>query len=83
MRRLSLINLGSRLYISEGMRGIAFVAEFSIGWTFQILAGLMLMATVIVGVINLPLPDVQPEVRNMSKIEVITQNFAFVFIFQP
>ena len=25
----------------------------------------------------------QPEVRNMSKIEVITQNFAFVFIFQP
>ena len=58
MRRLSLINLGSRLYISGGMRGIAFVAEFSIGWTFQILAGLMLMATVLVSVIHLPLPAV-------------------------
>ncbi len=55
---LSLINLGSRLYISGGMWGIAFVAEFSIGWAFQFLAGLMLIATVLVSVIPLPEPAV-------------------------
>ena len=55
---LSLINLGSRLYISVGMWGIAFVAEFSIGWAFQILAGLMLIATALVSVIPLPEPAV-------------------------
>ena len=55
---LSLINLGSRLYISGGMWGIALVAEFSIGWAFQILAGLMLIATALVSVIHLPEPAV-------------------------
>ena len=53
---LSLINLGSRLYISGGMWGIAFVAEFSIGGAFQFLASLMLIATVLVSVIPLPEP---------------------------
>ena len=56
-----VLHLLRLLRVSDSLRvalGIAFVAEFSIGWALQILAGLMLIATALVSVIPLPEPAI-------------------------
>jgi len=57
---LSIMNLGSRLYVACGMWGIALVAEYSISWAFMSLAAIMLVATLLMIVIKIPQPSISP-----------------------
>ena len=57
---LSIMNLGSRLYVASGMWGIALVAEYSIPWAFMSLAGILLVATLLMIVIKIPQPISSP-----------------------
>ncbi len=57
---LSIMNLGSRLYVASGMWGIALVAEYSIPWAFMRLAGILLVATLLMIVIKIPQPISSP-----------------------
>ena len=57
---LSIMNLGSRLYVAGGMWGIALVAEYSIPWAFMSLAGILLVATLLMIVIKIPQPISSP-----------------------
>jgi len=52
--------LGSRLYVAGGMWGIALVAEYSIPWAFMSLAGILLVATLLMIVIKIPQPISSP-----------------------
>jgi len=58
---LSIMNLGSRLYVASGMWGIALVAEYSIPWAFMSLAGILLVATLLMIVIKIPQPISSPQ----------------------
>ena len=51
---LSMLNLGSRLYVAGGMWGIALVAEHSLSLAFVCLAILMLAASITVTLIKIP-----------------------------
>ena len=57
---LSIMNLGSGLYVAGGIWGIALVADYSKPWAFMSLAGILLVATLLMIVIRIPQPTSNP-----------------------